>query len=400
MKRPMPHPPPHHRVSPSPCHRVTVSPCHIVTSLALLLAACSRPPAVTSRPAPPPPIGDFPAFGGGGPLNNVAPAIGEPPMKVRWTYHAADAVNAAPIIIGVSACVADASGDLTALDLATGAKRWTFHSDAGFEATPLAAVGSVYVGDLSGTFWSVNAATGKKEWSFNAQSAIHAGANTDGANLLFGTDTGLIVCLDRAGTKRWTAQADGRINAPPAIRNGLAAFSSCDSHLRALKLADGHEVFNTDLQNLAPGSACASDTAYFVGTDQGHLLAVAQADGTVLWHFDKIADNAMVFASPALADDTLVIAARNNNVYALRASDGTLKWFLATGADVDASPVISAGRVYVPSKDRRLYVLDLASGKTLWTFEAARPVAAPVAIGRGVLVLADIGGTVYCLEPQ
>jgi len=34
------------------------------------------------------------------------------------------------------------------------------------------------------------------------------------------------------------------------------------------------------------------------------------------------------------------------------------------------------------------------------SFEAARAVAAPVAIGRGVLVMGDAGGTLYCLEGQ
>jgi outer membrane protein assembly factor BamB len=42
----------------------------------------------------------------------------------------------------------------------------------------------------------------------------------------------------------------------------------------------------------------------------------------------------------------------------------------------------------------------LADGKSLWTFETAGPVSAPVAIGRGVLVMGDAGGTVYCLERQ
>jgi outer membrane protein assembly factor BamB len=365
----------------------------------VVVVACSRPPAATSRPALPPPIGDFPAFGGGGALTNVAPAIGVPPMKVRWTYHASDGFNAAPVIVGESVYVADSGGTLTALDLAKGEKRWSFHSEGGFEATPAVADGTVYVGDMMGTFFAVEASTGAKRWSFDAQSAVHAGANIEGDHILFGTDTGLILCLDREGKKLWSAQADGRINAPPAIKNGRATFSSCDANLRALNLDDGREVFKTDLGNLAPGSACAGEDAFFVGTDQGFVLAVAAKDGTVRWRFDKIADKAMVFASPALADETLVIGARDGKVYGLNPGDGKLKWTFGTGGDVDASPVISDHRVYVASKDRRLYVLNLSDGKALWQFETGRSVSAPVAIARGVLVLGDAGGTVYCLEP-
>jgi eukaryotic-like serine/threonine-protein kinase len=369
----------------------------------VLLASCSRPPAppaATTRPASPPPIGDFPAFGGGGALNNVAPALGAPPMKVRWTFHAGDGFDAAPIIVGDSVYVADGGGDLTALDLANGQKRWSFHAEGGFEATPAFAGGTVYIGDMMGTFFAIDASSGKKRWSYDAQSAVHAGANIDGDRILFGTDTGLILCLDREGNKLWSAQADGRINAPPAIKNGVATFSSCDSNLRALRLEDGKEVFKTDLGNLAPGSACAGDSAFFVGTDQGYVLAVSDKDGAVRWRFDKISDKAMVAASPALADDTLVVGARDSKVYGLNAADGKLKWTFVTGGDVDASPVISDHRVYVASKDRRLYVLNLGDGKALWQFETARGVSAPAAIGRGVVVMGDAGGTAYCLEPQ
>jgi eukaryotic-like serine/threonine-protein kinase len=253
---------------------------------------------------------------------------------------------------------------------------------------------------MMGVFFALDSSVGNKRWSFDAQSAVYAGANIEGNHIIFGTDSGLILCLDRDGKKRWSAQADGRINAPPAIKNNLATFSSCDSNLRALRLDDGKEIFKTDLGNLAPGSACAADAVFFVGTDQGRVLAVSVQDGTVQWRFDKITDQAMVFASPALADDTLVIGARDGKVYALDPADGKLKWTFSTDGDVDASPVISDHRVYVASKDRRLYVLKLSDGQSVWQFETGRQVSAPVAIGRGVVVMGDAGGTVYCLEPE
>lgn len=371
-------------------------------ALSLLLPACGRDDALgrASSQPPPPSEGDFPAFGNGGALHNLAPDIAPPPMKVRWTFKASDAITAAPIIVHDAVYIADSAGDLVALELAGGGKRWTFHSPAGFDATPLITGQRLYIGDLGGTFFAIDTGDGNQIWSVNLQSAIHAGANADGNRLLVGTDEGMMLCLDDAGQTLWKAQAEGRINAPPAILNGIAAFTSCDAHLRAIRISDGRELFKTDLAQLAPGSACASADSLFVGTDQGRVLALSAEGGLPRWHFDKIADQAMVYASPALSQNTLIIAARDNHIYALDTRDGTKKWSFATGAGIDASPVISAGRVYIPSKDRRLYVLNLADGKSLWTFEAARQVTAPVAIGRGVLVMADAGGTVYCLEPQ
>ena len=65
---------------------------------------------------------------------------------------------------------------------------------------------------------------------------------------------------------------------------------------------------------------------------------------------------------------------------------------------MDSSPVISAGRVYVGSRDKKLYVLDLKTGRKLWEFSAQRGIAGAPAIARGLLVVADGGGAVYCLE--
>jgi outer membrane protein assembly factor BamB len=65
---------------------------------------------------------------------------------------------------------------------------------------------------------------------------------------------------------------------------------------------------------------------------------------------------------------------------------------------VDSSPLISDGRVYVGSKDKKLYVLDLKTGNKLWEFPAARGISAAPAIAKGVVVVGDNRGAVYCLE--
>jgi outer membrane protein assembly factor BamB len=56
--------------------------------------------------------------------------------------------------------------------------------------------------------------------------------------------------------------------------------------------------------------------------------------------------------------------------------------------------------VYVGSKDRKLYVLDLKTGRNLGEFTAKRQIIAGPSIGRGVVVVGDTGGNVYCLEPK
>jgi outer membrane protein assembly factor BamB len=326
----------------------------------------------------------------------------EPPaVKLRWTYTASPAgISAAPVIVGDVVYVADIGGDLTAVNLAGGKRRWSFHAGGGFEAAPIIDGGVLFIGDLDGNFHALDAGSGQQLWAISVQSPVHAGASAAEGKILFGTDAGLILCLDRSGVKLWSAQADARINAAPSIDGNVAAFTSCDGHLRAFHVADGSALFDVDLGNLAPGSACLSGNAWIVGTDKGRVLAVSKTDGATIWHFDGIADEAMVYASPALGGDTAVVGARDNCAYGLNAGNGELRWKFASGGEIDASPVIRSSRVYVGSKDRRLYAIGLGDGKPLWTFETAKAITAPVAIGAGVLVLCDGGGNVYCLEER
>ena len=374
---------------------------------------------VAAGPGPKPV--EIAGFRGGGGLSGQAEKIAPPPMKLRWTYHTDDlqhaSVDSAATIAGDTVYVADDSGTLHAINLATGKNKWKYVSDGGFDTSPLVMGGRVYLGDLSGVFHCVSAADGKKIWLFDSESGIHGSANSDGTHILFGNDGAQIICLDTEGKKVWSVTAGDRINAAPSIAmladgRRVALFSGCDADLRAIELKEGKEAFTAALGALAPGSpvvvamaaphaaprpVAARGDRIIVGTDQGHVLCYS-SEGKQLWDYDKVKDGAMVYASPAVAEGIVVAGARDRQVHAMELATGKPLWTFATRGDVDSSPLISDGRVYVGSKDKKLYVLDLKTGKSLWEFTAARAISAPPAIGRGVLVIGDERGNVYCFE--
>jgi eukaryotic-like serine/threonine-protein kinase len=380
----------------------------------ILLAATPTTAPATTQPT------NFSAFHGGGGMLGVAPPIGPPPMRVRWTFstrldepaaapttapttqpHRSGqaGIEGAPTIDGQTVYVADREGALHAVDLATGKERWTYHSDDGFETSPLVMNGRVYIGDLSGIFHAVSAADGKKIWIFDAQNTIHSSANAIDGNIVFGTDGADIFCLSPQGKQIWQAKAGDRVNGAPAVAGGLVFVSGCDAQLRALSVGAGEEKFATDIGALAPGSPAVLDDRIIIGTDQGRVVCMPRDGGKSIWEFDDIGEHAMVYGSPAVADGIVIVGARDRNVHALDIATGKPLWNFPTRGDVDASPLISSGRVYVASRDKHLYVLDLKTGAQLWSFNAARPISASPAIGSGVLVIADTAGTVRCLEP-
>ena len=69
---------------------------------------------------------------------------------------------------------------------------------------------------------------------------------------------------------------------------------------------------------------------------------------------------------------------------ALDASTGQLSWSFAGDGQLAFAPVIAAGHVYVASY-WNVYAVDLATHAQVWS----APVGGPIAIGSGVLLVAD-----------
>lgn len=346
-------------------------------------------------------LGDA-AFQGGGPLLGQAEGLSAPPLKVRWKYKTSEedraSVDGSPVIDRGVVYLADSKGILHALDLATAKPLWKFDCKDSFGTTPLVLGDRIYIGDLSGKFHAISREKGTEIWSIDTENPIHSSANALGDSILFGDDGADIYCVSTAGKVNWQIKGGDRINSAPSIGHGLAFVSGCDAQLRGIDIASGKEKFSADLGALAPGSPVFVNDRLIVGTDQGRVVCFSSDGQKQLWTYEKIGDKEMVYATGAAADGIFVIGARDRAVHAIHVQDGSEAWTFKTRGDVDGPPIICDGRVYVGSKDKNLYVLDLKTGQKLWEFKASRSIEGGVAIAQGVLVLADSGGTVYCLE--
>lgn len=115
----------------------------------------------------------------------------------------------------------------------------------------------------------------------------------------------------------------------------------------------------------------------------------------------RVATGGVVYSSPALgADGLIVFGSHDRGIYAA-GPDGTVRWRHATGDLVWGSPALGPGGVvYVGSDDDKLYALDVRDGAVRWQF-AAGPCRNAVGVGPeaarcdvdGVTVAPD--GTVY-----
>lgn len=178
---------------------------------------------------------------------------------LRWQMSGVVAVNAAPVIVNGVAYVASATGDVVALDVATGLRRWTRSLvDGGFDwayaitAAPAYADGRLYVPTQWNALVALDATTGAELWR----------ATTPGGP------------LELAHYR----SAQPGFAASPIVTGGVVWIGRPDGVLVALAASDGHELWSTQLGAPLLSAPAPADDALVVSTYDGTVRALVPGD--------------------------------------------------------------------------------------------------------------------------
>lgn len=362
------------------------------------VAVGSFPPAFGASPTS---SDEWPQFRGEPRLRGVAPRA-PAALSVAWTHEAGEVIESSAAIAGGVVYVGAQPGKLLALDLRTGARLWAYESggDIG-ESSPCVADGLVYVGDLDGTLHAVDARTGRAAWTFKTRTEVKASPVVAEGKVLLGSYDQNFYAVDaKTGAKAWAFETEGQVHATAAVADGVAFVTGCDALLRAIRVADGKELYNVSSGAYTAASpALVGDHAYY-GTFENEVLAVDLTARRVLWRYKPTERQFPFYSSAAVDQGLVVLGGRDKVVHALDATTGRVRWTFATKGRVDSSPVIAGGRAYVGSADGRVYAFDLADGRPAGEFEAGGPITASPALAGGRLVIGTQDGQLFCLGPK
>jgi outer membrane protein assembly factor BamB len=143
-------------------------------------------------------------------------------------------------------------------------------------------------------------------------------------------------------------------------------------------------------------AAIIGNTVY-LGTVDGHLLALNLKDGTTQW---KYATKAIQLkASAAVKDGIVVIGDGEGIIHALDAKTGDKKWtFTTQGEIISSANITDDGKVLVGSNDEFLYCLDLKTGKELWKYKIEGPINGSPGIVAGLTFVAGCDGVLHVVK--
>ena len=237
-----------------------------------------------------------------------------------------------------------------AFQSASGALLWRHAT--GFDNTSAPAVvdGVVYVG--SGSIYALNAQNGLERWHYPTPDVVTSSPVIVKDVLYAGSHGDRVYALNAAtGVLRWQYNTGGRVYVDPIVAFGTVFFGAGDDGptLYAVNAQDGKLLWHNAMPIPAvPSSLAAANGMLFVGS-RNFLYALHPRTGAILWRRPM----ATPF-TPLIVNGVIYLASGSGGMYALNASDGTLRWHTPLNplrAGLTTRPLLLKGEVYVETLD-------------------------------------------------
>jgi outer membrane protein assembly factor BamB len=268
--------------------------------------------------------------------------------------------------------------------------------------SPVVADGRIYLACMDQVY-CLDAVTGRQIWKQPSSGKLNSPVNITPAvgekYLYLSKLDGEVLALSLAdGAPGWSykAKKSNRRSAPVVVGD-VIFFGSTDNRLYALDAETGQPVWETqpELTDDIVSSPTVTDDLVLVMTSDGYVYAVNRLNGQPRWKTQLL--QPPTGAAPIVMGDTVITVA-GNSVFGLELRSGNPRWEVALGERLTAGPVVADNTVYVGDRKQNLYAISIA-GRKLWEQKLDGVVCAnPVALN-GQVVAPTSNGMIYGFSP-
>jgi outer membrane protein assembly factor BamB len=269
--------------------------------------------------------------------------------------------------------------------------------------SPNKSMGHLALGASLTRAWEARIAGASKETRLAAAPVV-----ADGKLYAMGTDATVTAFDAVTGAKRWAVRfGDNGKNSMALFGGGVSvdgAFLYVTNGLGeigALNAADGSVVWKKKLNTPLRGAPTVALGNVYALSQDNQLFALRASDGNSEWSEAAAISIAGVFgvAAPSVGQGTVVAGFSSGDLNAYRYENGRTVWqdtlsrtsintSVGTLTDVDADPVIDQGRVFALGQGGRMVSLELVTGQRLWELNIAG-ISTPWVAGEWVFVVTD-----------
>lgn len=218
------------------------------------------------------------------------------------------------------------------------------------------------------------------KWKFQTKGKLFSSPVICGDIVFIGScDSNLYALNKTNGDILWKYKTGGEIRSTVAVEASIVYFLSADGYLYALDVDTGRELwrFSTngeksyDVWDYFHSSPAVADGVVYFGSGDYHIYAVDAKSGKLVW---KFLTGGIVHAAPTLTPENVYIGSFDGSFYCLK-KDGTLQWkFKTVGeryfpkGEIQFHAVLADSTVYFGARDFNVYALNANNGSGVWVY--------------------------------
>jgi len=245
---------------------------------------------------------------------------------------------------------------------------------------------------IGSTFYRFDVKTGEIGTTWRPSVAAYTTPLVDGASVIVGEGSGLVMSLDLAdGERQWACSVRGAILGQPVLSRGVLYVTSFGDRLVAVDANDGSQEWTWQPNEPAKISSAAEVKGgrVYAGDTGGHVYALDADNGKVLW---RVLAGACIVDRPRIADGKLLALTNAPALACFDTADAPAPAWTYEGA----TRIVLVGKkaVYVLTADNRIAALDLPTGNELWKERLPKDATVVDDPARPAFYVADKDGTI------
>jgi outer membrane protein assembly factor BamB len=233
-----------------------------------------------------------------------------------------------------------------------------------FFANPVVAGDLIVAGDFVKSLHAINRTNGAEQWVFEDADGRWIAAPIYVGDLIIAPNAERgVFALNTNGLLQWKFETDGQNWAEPSSDGKNVYVSSMDRKVYALRLADGKNLWSTDLGAAVIHSQTLSeDGVLYIGTLGSEMLAVDSTNGKILW---RSKTPGSIWGKAVLKDDVLYVGDQVGKISAISTKSGSIQWSVDAGGPVIGAGAILGDTLIFGTETGSLVAFDF-TGKKLW----------------------------------
>ncbi len=154
-------------------------------------------------------------------------------------------------------------------------------------------------------------------------------------------------------------------------------------------------LWSFECEDEVRGTPTYANGVVYVGSYDNNLYALKASNGEFLW---KYPTEGGIVSRPAFADNNVIVGSEDKSLHVVSARMGKSIWTYQTDGPIRSSPAVAEGHIFVGSDDACLHAINILTGRRAWRFDAGEMVRSTPAVSADRIYFGTESGELFCLD--